>query len=414
MKSSRPRGRRSDGEGVGAVLPHEPVDRAAQRVAGVARAGVALELPLPAAREDLAQHVVLAVEVAVDRGVRQTRLGGDVADADVEPGRAAKSRSAASRMRGTISSSRRGRPRLPWCLPGPSAPVKRVSSLVAVIYTTAWSGNSSPQPRSRCDSSFAARSGSASTPFSSYYRSSSAPCSSTRPTSPSSSSTCRRPRLRRPCADGHRTGARDALGGRGRGLRRRRPAAVPPPDRHRGAASGTGAPVAARGLARLPGRRPLAVGRRAVAGVDGLAAPRRRAPRRRPLGAAQAAAYPYELWQGTHGVLAMVLVVAAVAHILAVGRFSALPAMRVLWGVYLVGVHRPVREVPARRGRCGCWRRPWEVVENRAERGARATVDAAAGRPSRVHVRARAVRVGRVRTHALRDVAAPDLAVVQR
>ena len=71
--------------------------------------------------------------------------------------------------------------------------------------------------------------------------------------------------------------------------------------------------------------------------------------------------------------LAIVLVVTAVTHILAVGRFSALPAMRVLWGVYLVvflglfvkyRLARPVR----------LWRRPWEVVENRTERGAARTV----------------------------------------
>jgi predicted ferric reductase len=82
---------------------------------------------------------------------------------------------------------------------------------------------------------------------------------------------------------------------------------------------------------------------------------------------------PYELWQATHGVLAMVLVATAVTHILAVGRFSALPVMRVLWVVYLVafiGLFLRYRLVRPLR----LWRRPWEVVENCAEHGHAHTV----------------------------------------
>jgi predicted ferric reductase len=82
---------------------------------------------------------------------------------------------------------------------------------------------------------------------------------------------------------------------------------------------------------------------------------------------------PYELWQATHGVIAMVLMATAVAHILAVGRFSAVPAMRALWAVYLVafiGMFLRYRLVRPLR----LWRRPWEVVDNRTERGRAQTV----------------------------------------
>ena len=98
---------------------------------------------------------------------------------------------------------------------------------------------------------------------------------------------------------------------------------------------------------------------------------------------------PYELWQATHGVLAMVLMATAVAHILAVGRFSAIPAMRALWAVYLVAFigmflrYRLVRPLQL-------WRRPWEVVDNRSEARRRADRHPAAGGPSRVHVPSRA------------------------
>jgi predicted ferric reductase len=82
---------------------------------------------------------------------------------------------------------------------------------------------------------------------------------------------------------------------------------------------------------------------------------------------------PYELWQATHAVLAMVLVATAVAHILAIGRFSALPVMRGLWALYLfafVGLFLRYRLIRPLR----LWRRPWEVVENRVERGHARTI----------------------------------------
>jgi predicted ferric reductase len=82
---------------------------------------------------------------------------------------------------------------------------------------------------------------------------------------------------------------------------------------------------------------------------------------------------PYELWQATHGVFAMVLMATAVVHILAVGRFSALPAMRVIWAVYLIafiGLFLRYRLVRPLR----LWRRPWEVVDNRQEHGRARTI----------------------------------------
>ena len=82
---------------------------------------------------------------------------------------------------------------------------------------------------------------------------------------------------------------------------------------------------------------------------------------------------PYELWQATHGLLAMALVATAVIHILAVGRFAAMPVMEALWALYLVvfiGLFFRYRLFKPLR----LWGRPWEVVENRSERGNARTI----------------------------------------
>jgi predicted ferric reductase len=82
---------------------------------------------------------------------------------------------------------------------------------------------------------------------------------------------------------------------------------------------------------------------------------------------------PYELWQATHGLLAMALVATAVVHIVAVGRFAAMPIMQALWALYLVvfiGLFLRYRLFKPLR----LWGRPWEVVENRAEQGNARTV----------------------------------------
>ncbi len=74
----------------------------------------------------------------------------------------------------------------------------------------------------------------------------------------------------------------------------------------------------------------------------------------------------YEWWQWSHGVLAKVILIAALAHIWLVGGFSAETPMRALIGFYVVLIGgialyfegiRPLR----------LWSRPWELVENRVE-----------------------------------------------
>jgi predicted ferric reductase len=77
---------------------------------------------------------------------------------------------------------------------------------------------------------------------------------------------------------------------------------------------------------------------------------------------------PYELWQITHGILAIVVLAAAAGHILLAGRYSQLLPMRVAVVLYLallivlfvyVRIARPLRSL---------WR-PWRVIDNRTELG---------------------------------------------
>ena len=76
----------------------------------------------------------------------------------------------------------------------------------------------------------------------------------------------------------------------------------------------------------------------------------------------------YEVWHTTHGILSVVLIGFAAAHILSIGRFAALPIMRTLLIAYLVIFiamflnYRLLRPLSLRS-------RPWEVVENRVEHG---------------------------------------------
>jgi predicted ferric reductase len=82
---------------------------------------------------------------------------------------------------------------------------------------------------------------------------------------------------------------------------------------------------------------------------------------------------PYEIWQASHGAFSMTLIVLAGAHIYAVGRFSTLPVMRVLWVVYIatfVGMFLRYRLIRPMRLK----KQPWEVVENRLELGNSYTV----------------------------------------
>jgi predicted ferric reductase len=81
----------------------------------------------------------------------------------------------------------------------------------------------------------------------------------------------------------------------------------------------------------------------------------------------------YDKWQLTHGFLAEVAVIFALVHLLMFGSFSTGGPMRMLLGAFSVAlvvlrawfvVIKPVR----------LWSKPWEVVENRAERGSSRTL----------------------------------------
>jgi predicted ferric reductase len=81
----------------------------------------------------------------------------------------------------------------------------------------------------------------------------------------------------------------------------------------------------------------------------------------------------YDWWQLTHAWLADLVVVMGLAHVLLFGGFSSTPAMRgtvAVYGVILISlgayfkIIRPIR----------LWSKPWEVVENREERGASRTL----------------------------------------
>ena len=76
----------------------------------------------------------------------------------------------------------------------------------------------------------------------------------------------------------------------------------------------------------------------------------------------------YGVWHVTHGLLSIALIGFAGAHVLGIGRFAALPVMRVLWIVYLlffVGMFLRYRFFRP----LSLLHRPWEIVENRVEHG---------------------------------------------
>jgi predicted ferric reductase len=77
---------------------------------------------------------------------------------------------------------------------------------------------------------------------------------------------------------------------------------------------------------------------------------------------------PYEIWQLTHGLLTIALIVAAAFHIVGVGRYAQMTPMRILWAVYLlllIGLFLYYRLLKPLR----LTRQPWRVVENRPEFG---------------------------------------------
>jgi predicted ferric reductase len=81
----------------------------------------------------------------------------------------------------------------------------------------------------------------------------------------------------------------------------------------------------------------------------------------------------YEAWRLLHGIFAVLILLLVALHVSGVGRFQAALPMRLLGVGYLaifLGVflrYRLVRPLLL-------WRRPWEVVENRAELGGARTI----------------------------------------
>jgi len=76
----------------------------------------------------------------------------------------------------------------------------------------------------------------------------------------------------------------------------------------------------------------------------------------------------YELWQLTHGLFSLFVLVAALVHIFVIGRYTTTPIMKTMWLIYAVLVtglllwYKIIKPILY-------WNKPWEVVENRQERG---------------------------------------------
>jgi predicted ferric reductase len=76
----------------------------------------------------------------------------------------------------------------------------------------------------------------------------------------------------------------------------------------------------------------------------------------------------YELWQVTHGLFALFVLIAAMVHINVIGRYTSTPIMRAVWLVYAILVsglllyYKILSPILS-------WNKTWEVVENREGRG---------------------------------------------
>ena len=77
---------------------------------------------------------------------------------------------------------------------------------------------------------------------------------------------------------------------------------------------------------------------------------------------------PYEVWYILHGIFALMVLVLAMKHIFTIGRYTSAPIMKAAWLVYAVliiglivryKIYTPLRN----------WKTPWEILENRRERG---------------------------------------------
>jgi predicted ferric reductase len=76
----------------------------------------------------------------------------------------------------------------------------------------------------------------------------------------------------------------------------------------------------------------------------------------------------YEVWYVSHGILALVVIFAALVHIFIIGRYTTTPVMKGVWILYSVlvmgliiwyKIYTPLKN----------WRTPWILIENRVERG---------------------------------------------
>ena len=76
----------------------------------------------------------------------------------------------------------------------------------------------------------------------------------------------------------------------------------------------------------------------------------------------------YEQWYLMHGIFALGVVFSALVHIIIIGRYTTTIVMQLVWAVYAVlilslvfwyKIYTPLKN----------WNKPWEVVENRVERG---------------------------------------------
>ena len=76
----------------------------------------------------------------------------------------------------------------------------------------------------------------------------------------------------------------------------------------------------------------------------------------------------YELWQVTHGLLALFVLIASLVHIFILGRFTTTPLMKSMWMLYAVLVVSLILWYKILKPLAD-WNQPWEVVENRRERG---------------------------------------------
>ena len=76
----------------------------------------------------------------------------------------------------------------------------------------------------------------------------------------------------------------------------------------------------------------------------------------------------YEHWQFFHGIFSLIVIFAALVHIFMIGRYTSTPSLQGLWILYAVLVLSLISWykiwLPFK-----ALKRPWEIIENRVERG---------------------------------------------